>query len=278
MTPPTTHAVEAGSVRGLPVVTWPSLDGHQVDVFVTTRDGGGSTGPYASLNLGLHVGDDDAVVVANRRTVAQAMDADLADFVFADQVHGTGVQVVTDADRGRGTRSLADAVADTDALVTDIPGLVLAIMVADCVPIVLFDPVRRVLSCVHAGWPGTVRDVAGRAVATMRQLGTDPADVVVGVGPSIAPDRYQVGRDVVEAAARAFPETLDQVVRPDGTGAWTFDLWRANTLQLMAAGVPEGQVHLAGLDTGPGTPFFSHRSAGPCGRFAVFARLAEASR
>jgi hypothetical protein len=272
------HAVEARSLRGLPVLTWPVFDGLHLDALVTTRGGGVSSGNYESLNLGLHVGDDAAAVLANRALVADALQTGLDDFVYAQQTHSPDVLVVTEEHRGRGARSLADAIPATDALITQTPGIVLAVMVADCVPLVIFDPTRRILACVHAGWGGTVRGVTPATIAMMQQLGSDPADLIVGIGPSIAPDRYQVGRDVVEAARMAFPQHLEQVVRPDGTGAWTFDLWRANTLQLLAAGVPEGQVQLAGLDTGPGTPYFSHRSEGPCGRFAAFARLGEATR
>ena len=278
MSTPLTHAVEARRRHGLPVISWPAFDAHPVDALVTGREGGVSTGRYTSLNLGLHVGDDDDAVLANRTVVARALGAELDDLVFGQQTHQPTVAVVTEEHRGRGARALADAIPATDALVTTVPGIVLVVMVADCVPLVLFDPVRRVLACVHAGWGGTVRGVTPAAVAAMQQLGSDPSDLVAGIGPSIAPDRYQVGADVVSAAADAFAGQLDEVVRPDGTGAWTFDLWRANVIQLLAAGVPERQVHLAALDTGPGTAYFSHRSEGPCGRFAAVARLTEAPR
>ncbi|ONH37262.1 MULTISPECIES: peptidoglycan editing factor PgeF [Protofrankia] len=260
---------------GLRVLRWPALNGHGVDAFVTTRDGGVSTGRYASLNLGLHVGDDDAAVLANRAKVADALGAELDDFVFCEQAHRRNVVVVTDEHRGRGARSAADAIPATDALVTTVPGVILVVMVADCVPLVLHDPVAGVLACVHAGWGGTVRGVTPAAVTAMRQLGSEPRDIVACVGPAIHPDRYQVGADVVDAARAAFGDQLDTVVRPDGTGRWTFDLWRANTLQLVAAGVPAGQVHVTALDTGPDSPFFSHRAGGPCGRFAAVARLRE---
>jgi YfiH family protein len=273
MTPPTTFAVEARALHGVPIVTWPAFAGHPLDAIVTTRDRGVTTDPSADLNLSLSTGDDAARVLANRELVARALDATLDDFVFGAQVHRPSVQVVTEEHRGQGARTFADAIPATDALVTTVPGIVLAVLVADCVPLVLFDPVRRVLACVHGGWRGTVSGVTTAAVATMRELGTDPADLLVGIGPSIAPDRYQVGADVVDAATAAFPDHVDQVVRADGTGGWTFDLWRANTLQLLAAGVRESRVQLAGLDTGPGTPYFSHRSEVPCGRFGAFARL-----
>jgi polyphenol oxidase len=259
----------------LPVVRWPIFDGHGLEAMVTTRDGGVSTGRYASLNLGLHVGDDPDAVLTNRRRAAAAIGATLDDLVFCQQVHGREVAMATDAERGHGAVSAGDALAGADALVTPVAGPVLVIMVADCVPVVLFDPRRRILACVHAGWAGTVRGVTTAAVEHLRELGSDPADLLVGIGPSIHPDRYQVGRDVVDAARAAFGPRTDEVVRPDGTGAWSFDLWQANLIQLTSAGVPSAQVQIAGLDTGPGTPFFSHRSEGPCGRFAVLARITE---
>jgi YfiH family protein len=271
------HSVRR-EVGGLPVLSWPAFDSLPVDVFVTTRDGGVSTDGYASLNLGLHVGDEDAAVLENRSRVAAAMNADLDAFVFCEQVHQPNVLVVTREHRGRGTRSTADAIAGTDALVTKDPGVALVIMVADCAPVVLFDPVVRVLATVHAGWGGTVRGITTAAVDAMRSVGANPADIVAAIGPSIHPDRYQVGQDVVDQAAREFGDRLDRVIRPDGTGRWTFDLWTANTLQLLDVGVPERQIHRAGADTGPGTPYFSHRSEGPCGRFAAVARIHEVSR
>jgi purine-nucleoside/S-methyl-5'-thioadenosine phosphorylase / adenosine deaminase len=275
MTPETTAPGSGTRVErgGLPLVTWPALQRPGLDAFVTTRHGGVSTGACAGLNLGLHVGDRDADVLANRARVAAALGASPDDFVFAEQVHSPTATVVTDEHRGAGAYRREDAVAATDALVTATPGIVLAVLVADCVPLVLFDPVARVLACVHAGWGGTVRGVTRSALTAMRSLGTDPADVVAGIGPSVHPDRYQVGADVAAAAEAEFGDRLGEVVRPDGTGRWTFDLWRANTIQLVAGGVPEPQVHVAGLGTGPGTDFPSHRFEGPCGRFAAVARL-----
>lgn len=257
----------------LPVVELPVLAGTGVDAVVTTRDGGVSTGRYATLNLGLHVGDDDASVVENRSRAAGSLGLALDDLVFCEQTHAPTVHVVTDADRGRGTRSRADALVATDALVTTTPGIGLVVMVADCVPVLLVDPVARVLGVVHAGWGGTVRGVTPAAVAAMAGLGARAERTVAVVGPSVDPARYQVGDDVRDLAAQAFGDRVDDVVRPDGTGRWLFDLWRAAAVQLVDAGVPASSVHVSGLATGPGTPFFSHRFEGPTGRFALMARL-----
>jgi YfiH family protein len=260
-------------VHGLPVLAWPVFDSLPIDAFVTTRDGGVSTGSYASLNLGLHVGDVDQKVVVNRTTVSAAMDSELGDMVFCQQAHRRNVEVITEEERGRGATSVGDAIAQTDALVTTVPGIVLAVMVADCVPLVLFDPRSRVLGVVHAGWRGTIRGVTSATVECMQQLGAAPSRMVVGIGPAIHPDRYQVGRDLHDLARSAFGDRTDEVIRSDGQGTWLFDLWTANILQLTAAGVEPGSIALAAQDTGPGTAYFSHRSEGPCGRFAAIARI-----
>ncbi len=269
--------LQAVSQAGLPAVavpllTWSCFDPSLVQVVLTTREGGVSTGPFASLNLGLHVGDGEGEVLTNRGHVAEAMGVTLDDMVFCQQVHGRAVAIVDDADRGRGARSGRDSIPETDAMVTT-SGAILAVMVADCVPIVLHDPVVGVLACVHAGWGGTVQGVTSAAVAAMREIGSNPADIVAGVGPAIAADAYQVGEDVADLARAAFGEHTPMVLRPDGTGRYLFDLVGAASLQLTGAGLVTANIHPSGAVTGPDTPFYSHRLDGRCGRFAVLARL-----
>ena len=264
-----------GATDALPVMTWDVLDPTLVDAAVTTRDGGVSDGPYASLNLGFHVQDDPSRVLTNRERVAATMGTTLDDFVFGNQVHRPAVTVVTDAHRGRGAREPATAIPDTDALVTTTAGLVIAVMVADCVPLVLHDPIAGVLAVVHAGWRGTVLGVTTAAVEVMTGLGAHPHDIRVGIGPAISPSSYQVGDDVRDAAAEQFGNRLDEVLHPDPTAPdkWLFDLFRSNQVQLEVAGVPASQIELPGQHTGDGTPFFSDRAARPCGRFALVATL-----
>ena len=244
-------------------------------------------------------------------------------------MHGAGVRVVGAADRGSGAFGLDDAIADVDALVTRTPGVVLAILTADCVPIVLHDPVAGVLACVHAGWRGTAAGVSAAALAAMQGLGSSPADVIAGIGPAIAAARYQVGPDVHQAVTQAFGPPAASFLRPDlrwtspsgsGPDRWLLDLWAANRHALVKAGVPTAQIHTTTLPTGPFTtdptspattdpispattdptspattdpppispattdptspasptapsPFFSDRTARPCGRLALVARL-----
>ena len=282
------------SVGGLHLLAWPAVDASGADAAVTARSGGVSSGPYATLNLSLGVGDDPGCVLENRRRLAGGFGASPEDFVFARQVHGTGVRVVGAADRGSGVFRLDDAIADADALVTKSPGVVLAILTADCVPIVLHDPVAGVLACVHAGWRGTVAGVTAAALAAMQALGARPSDVTAGIGPAIAAVRYQVGADVHQAVTQAFgPATtfISPDARPGaGPDRWLLDLWAANRNALVEAGVPAPQIYTTTLPTGPTSPtspripttptgpttpgyFFSDRSARPCGRLALVARL-----
>jgi|SRR5581483_10697415 len=265
----------------LAVLAWPAFDGFALDAVVTTRHGGVSSsehGNYGTLNLSYSVGDSPANVLENRRRVAAALGTDLGSFVFAHQVHGRGTQIVSAADRGRGAEDGNTAVPKTDALVTSDPGTVLAVLAADCVPIVLYDPAAHVLACVHAGWRGTVARACQAAVATMATLGSRPGDILAGIGPAMAPDRYQVGTEVKDAASAAFGGAAASLLRPDGPGHWLFDLWAANRLVLREAGVPDQQIHVADVPTGPDPGmFFSHRAEQPCGRFAAVARLGARS-
>ena len=268
MTTQATAGYELRQRGDLRVLAWPALDGLPVDALVTTRHGGVSGGDYGTLNLSFSVGDRLENVLENRRRAAAALGAGLADFVFATQVHGPVARIVTAADRGRGATAPGSTVGEADALVTSDPGTVLAVLVADCVPIVLYDPGAHVLACVHAGWRGTVARVGQAALAAMATLGARPASVTAGIGPAIGPGS-QVGDEVAQAARESFGEHAP--VRPDGTGRWLFDLWAANRSILREAGVPQERIHLAAVPTG--ADFFSDRAARPCGRFAAIARL-----
>lgn len=249
------------------------LDGHTVDALFTSRDGGASEGPYESLNLGLHVGDDPDRVVENRRRAAAAVGLDLADLVFCRQVHGRGVAVVDRSHRGRGATSLEDAVDGVDALVTATPGVGLVALVADCVPLVLYEPTAQVVACVHAGWRGTVARVVEAAIEAMGSLGGRPDRILAGLGPTVAASRYQVGDEVAEAARTCFGAGAAEVVSLGGDGRWRFDLQAANHRILLEAGVPDANIERCSLATGPGSAYFSDRAARPCGRFAAMAAL-----
>jgi polyphenol oxidase len=253
---------------GIQVLTWAAFDQFPLDAVVTTRYGGVSVEPYETLNLALHIGDDDEAVLENRRRAAASLGAGVDDLVVANQVHGPRVAVVDEP--GAGSRSTLDAVADADGLVTATPGLVLTVLVADCAPVVLFDPQAGVLGCAHAGWRGTLGGVIEETIRSMSTLGADPHRIVAAIGPSVGPARYEVRADVVAAAIE---HQVAEFARPSRPDHWLFDLAGAVRAILLRSGVHERLIATTPIETGPPGPFFSARAEGRCGRFALLARM-----
>lgn len=235
---------------------------------IFTRLGGVSPAPWASLNVGGTVGDAPAAVRENHRRMLAALDLDGARACTVWQVHSADTIVVQGSVPNR--RWLARA----DGMATDRPGLPLIMRFADCAPIVLYDPIRHVAGIAHAGWRGTV---LGAAVSTLHTLqtayGTRPQDVQAGIGPSIGPERYQVGEEVVNAVRASFG-LVDGLIHRAADGSAYLDLWAANRLALERAGVT--QIETAGICTATRTDeFFSHRAEqGQTGRFGVVIALA----
>ena len=242
-----------------------------VACWVTTTHGGVSHGPYASLNLGLHVGDEEARVIENRRRVATNCGLSLDDLVFMDQTHSATVSVVTGAERGRGARGRENAIAATDALVTTHGGVPLVVMVADCTPMVIVDPVAQVLAVIHAGWRGLVADIAAATVSTMSSLGGEPHRMVALVGPSVDVDRYEVGDEVTAALIDRLGARAEAHV-DRGRSRAHVDLAGANATALELAGIPASAITRVEATTAADW-LFSDRRARPCGRFALLASL-----
>jgi len=227
------------------------------------------------MNLGLHVGDLDAAVVENRARTAAAFSCELDELVFMDQVHGSRVAIVDEAAAGRGARVVDHAIAATDALVTSTPQLPLVVLVADCSPILLADPGAGVLCLVHAGWRGVAGGVVEAAISAMLTLGATTSELIAFVGPSIEQERFEVGEEVVDALRARLGEGIEsQVDRSEPRPL--VDLAGANIASMLAAGVPADSI--TRFDTGTSDErFFSDRSARPCGRYGLLARLAPRS-
>ena len=198
--------------------------------------------------------------------------------VQAHQVHGDRVAVVESADLTR------EDLEGFDALITDVPGVAIGARTADCIPVLMYDPIRRAVAAVHSGWKGTVLKIAAKTLSAMSsELGTRPADILAVIGPGIGPDSFQVGPEVARAFLDAgFPEAglsgiyssdrpiiSDRGSRIPGTmqGGLHIDLWEAVRLTLVRAGVPDSHILTAGIDTYTHPGFFSARREGPsCGR------------
>jgi len=259
----------------LPLRAFP-FDSDQVTAVVTTRHGGVSTGAYGSLNLGGHVGDKPEAVAENRRRLAVALGVDR--LTIADQKHTATVAVVDGALAGRGHDGVADSAAAfpwTDAMITNLPDVALTILVADCAPVVLYDPVRRAAGVAHSGRVGTVKGVIPQTIKAMAAtFGSVPADLLIGIGPAIGAASYEIGAAEAAEVTAAFGDAATRLLTPTRPGHAAFDLTAAICRQLAAAGVPTGNVHDLAVDTRTGTDdFFSDRAARPCGRFAAIACL-----
>lgn len=229
---------------------------------ISQRHGGVSQAPWASLNLGGSVGDVPEAVSENHERLCAALDVPRAALVSSRLVHGDRVAVVTVQERGA-------LVPQTDALVTADSDVYLLVRCADCVPVLIVDPVRRIVGAAHAGWRGTLAFIAQKMTRTLIEtFGSDPADLHVGIGPSIGPCCYTVGEDVIAATRGAFGESAGELLHRRG-GRTTLDLWDANRRQVAALGVR--RVAVSGVCTACQVrDYYSHRAeAGRTGRFAA---------
>ena len=255
--------------NGLPAYQFDLLADWPVEACVSTRTGGVSKPPFDSLNFSTRRGDAEAAVDTNIERFSRACGFRREDLVWAGQIRSDAVCEATDVHRG--TR-----LAGTDGLVTSEVRLPLMTLYADCVPIVIYDTVHHRLGAAHAGWQGTVKRIALQLLQQLgRRYGTRPADCVAGLGPSIGPDSYEIGDDVIQLV-HITQEDAASLLRPSAhKGRAYFDLWEANRRQLATGGVPGDCIEIGGLDTAalPNT-FFSHRAArGRCGLFGMLCWL-----
>lgn len=241
--------------------------GHNLVHAIFTRWGGVSPEPWASLNLGSTVGDNLNCVQENRRLALAALERNPASVYDVWQVHGVEV-VIAEAPRSSEVPHM-----QADAILTDKPGLTLMMRFADCVPILLRDPVRKVVGIAHAGWMGTVRGTVRYTIEAMqKRYRSNPIDIQAAIGPSIGPDHYEVGSDVVSQVKQTFGKDSAKLLSAD-IGQTRFDLWAANQLLLEQAGVRN--IEVAGLCTACHTEdWYSHRAEkGRTGRFGAIIAL-----
>ena len=200
----------------------------------STRHGGVSEVPYASLNLGTSTADLPKYVAENRARFWQSLGVEAAQVATSHQVHGAEVLTVTQPGRYDGY----------DALITRQRGILLAVTVADCTPILIFDPVHHAVAAIHAGWRGTVQAIATKTLEKMRvEFGTDLADCYAYVGTCIDECSFEVGAEVAEQFSAAH-QRFDSV-----TGKYLVDLKKANSEQLLAAGVNKNHIEISSFST-----------------------------
>lgn len=243
--------------------TFDLLDGCPVTHAIFSRRGGVSPPPWDSLNVGALVGDNQIKVESNRIRAFQALGRHPNTMFDVWQIHSTEV-VFADA-----PRSPEMPHSRADIILTDKPEVTLFMRFADCVPIMLFDPVCGVVGIVHAGWRGTVNRVASIAIKAMNEkYGSIPSDIIVGLGPSVGVDHYEVGPDVLSLVEITLGDNANEVINYEN-GAYYFDLWGANRMLLEQEGVQK--IEISGICTAcQMDDWYSHRGEkGRTGRFGA---------
>lgn len=217
------------------------------------------------------MGDDPQAVRANREIWFDQWDAEASKVVIGEQVHGSKIHEAGLSDAGRGSCSLDSVILGIDGLFTRSP-LALMAFFADCVPVFFYHPEQKLIGIAHAGWKGTVGKITLMMLEHFREQGADPAGCWAAIGPSIGPCCYEVDTRVITAFREEFQET--PFLSQGKAGHAMLNLWEANRLMLLKAGVPEQQIWTAGICTACHTDsFFSHRVEGPkTGRMAGWIR------
>lgn len=251
------------NIYNIKILKFSNLQKHENLIhYSSTRMGGSSVDHLTSLNLGYTVKDKTSNVTNNLKLLAQSLQIDKSDFVFPKQTHSANVGIV---------RSSIDIFPDTDALITNIPGICISVRTADCVPILLFDPVKKAIAAIHSGWKGTVQKISQKTIELMHdEFGTNPSDLVTGIGPSIGPKVYEVGPEVVEVFNEKFIQ--NHFFTPvKNSNKYLLDLWEANKEILMESGIFEGKIEVAEICTysNPELFFSARRDQGKTGRLAT---------
>lgn len=232
--------------------------------FVTTKEG------WISGNKPRFTGDSESVYSGFRKELAASCESDTGKIVFPRQTHSDRVVVVT-------SENFANTIDDTDALITNEPGLFICVQTADCVPIMLFDPEKKVVAAIHAGWKGTVSKIAKKTVQRMvEKFGCNPADIVAGIGPSIHMHAYEVGAEVVEAVEASFNNSPALLKPSLNEGRAFLDLWEANQTVLIESGIQEENIEVMGLCSFEQADLFfsARRDGADTGRMVSGIRLA----
>lgn len=251
------------STGGADYITFDKLDRAGVKHAFSTRIGGVSEGFLGSMNLSFHRGDIPERVMENHRRLAEAVGYDYRKLVFSDQVHGSEIYKVTEADAGKGIVRESDIIG-IDGLMTNVPGVPLMTFYADCVPVFFYDPVKKVVAMNHSGWKGTVAKISRHMTERLHEeYGSRPEDLICAIGPSICRFCYEVSSDVAEQFTAAYTAAqAAEIVFPKEGGKYLLDLHRANYYNLTNAGVLPCNIDVTDICTCCNSEYlFSHRAS-----------------
>lgn len=214
--------------------------------FSTVRSGISNTGYYNSLNPGLNFRDVPENIMTNKSLLSRSLGIDPDRLIFPKQTHSATVKTITSDFFKAGEDEQKNFLKETDAVMTSLAGVCIAVKTADCVPVLLYDPQRKVIAAIHAGWRGTVQNIVVETISRMTAIfGSQPSDLFAAIGPSIGPGIYEVGREVWDL----FPSEFYRTGHPSRPDKRLLDLWKANHHQLMGTGIPSFQIEIARICT-----------------------------
>lgn len=235
--------------NGIKFITIPSWLEQGVDIAFSSRLGGVSADPFASLNLGLHVGDIQEKVLENRRRIMSVFNQDINRMVCCRQIHGSQVAIISSQNRGCGSIALEDSLDGIDGMVTDLKGLYMATFYADCIPVFIFDPVKKCIGMAHSGWKGTMSRIAVKTVKILEQeFGCSPKNMEAFIGPGIGPCCFEIQAELAANATAEFSEFRDIIIK-EKNGRYTWDLQRTIQQMLAASGLNPDNIIRASLCT-----------------------------
>ena len=220
----------------------------------STRLGGVSDREFASMNLSYHRGDDSKNVDRNYELICNALNIDKEQLVFTNQIHDTKIQYADGSQK---------QYANTDGLITDKSGIVIATSYADCVPLYFVDVKKKVIGFSHSGWRGTVGKIGKKTVEEMsKKFNSNKEDIIAIIGPSICKDCYEVSEEVAQEFSNVLSkEQIKDVIFEKGNGKYQLDLWKANQWILLDTGLRSENIYISGLCTSCNSDvLFSHRA------------------
>jgi len=243
----------------------------------TTRTGGVSRTPFDNLNLAYNVGDKESRVTENRKIILDALNIDYRNTVSAQQVHKDKIALIRKKDKGKGAFKYSKGIAQTDALITDTPGIPLLMCYADCVPVFILDPVKKAIALIHSGRRGTELELTLKTLHKMKKIfETNPHSCIAAIFPSIGPCCYNIkGENKINNYWLNKYKINGEPISQQNKGGWSLDLRKANYGQLIKAGLQEKNIFVNQICTAdyPELFFSYRRDKGNTGRMAAIFML-----
>ncbi len=238
----------------------------EIKHFISTRNK--SNGK--NLNISLESNMSHSEVLENRKLLSEAVNIPSENFVMQNQVHGDTVTIINQSHKGKGVYNHQSAIQNSDAMITNEKNICLFLFAADCMPVLFYDIKKRIIGACHSGWKGTVLKIAQKTIVEMKRIyNSSPEDILIGIGPSISVQNYEVGENVVNAVEKTFGTKEKYLRFNKNSGKYHFDMWYTVKQQLLEIGIPEKNIEFSGFCTYENNDLFFSARKKDSGRFGA---------